>query len=588
MKKTVRSVLSFALALCLVLSLGVAAFADDSSKTDKDKDKEPETINIFFNLATMEPCALRMRTLEYDDIRLNGISYRADAEDGVLSIELADLAAAKLLTEYKDEAEKAGIDFDKIYIRGGKIYVKEDIGLSSDEISTLKTAIKTFMSSKSIGVNIGDTFELSNGDEVKFKVKVVNFVYPQQKKETMKIQTVTDEDTGDKDSKFFKMEKKTETIETEDGKVTNSWYEPTAVKTPAVTTILFHYDVVDSYAKESSNDKTPSSSPPVLTKTTSGNGYIGIAKAKDDTNDYYIQINFASDKDNNMSSATKGAFVKATDLTTTESTYNEYAVDEDDNPIIDENGEQKIAKKGFWDSLLSLFKRDEDTGNITEVANNVKISTDKDGKNIVRDIDIKNTTPSTLEEIKKEADKKDGDYSKGEMFDSNGNEIEDAIMYVPDDFSKVTKDDGTKAEIEVNNRATEACMEGHTWQQTWEPTQSEMYTDEYVDVLHQCTKCGATKLVRFYGTKPREGTSESTPAVTSLFGSASVAESKSVTDEQKEESEKQEEKTESTSTNPPEKETTPPPETPTPTPTPTGTANPIPTETTNPSEPDAE
>lgn len=191
MKKLFKSALSLALALVLMLSLGVAAFADDSAKS-KDKEKEPETIQIYFNLATMEPCALRMRNLDYDDIRLNGISYRADAEDGVISIELADLAAAKLLTEYKDEAEEAGIDFDKIYIRGGKILVKDDAGLSSTEIANMKAAISSFMSAKRIGVNIGDIFELSNGTEVKFKVRVCNFIYPQQPetKEKMKIQTV--------------------------------------------------------------------------------------------------------------------------------------------------------------------------------------------------------------------------------------------------------------------------------------------------------------------------------------------------------------------------------------------------------------
>lgn len=488
MKKTVKSVLSFALALCLVLSLGVAAFADDTSKTDKDKDKEPETINIFFNLATMEPCALRMRTLEYDDIRLNGISYRADAEDGVLSIELADLAAVKLLTEYKDEAEKAGIDFDKIYIRGGKIYVKEDIGLSSDEISALKTAISTFMSSKRIGVNIGDTFELSNGDVVRFKVKVSNFIYPQQKQK-MKIQPVTNKDF-DKLDKFVNTDK--------EGKIVSA-------KTPKITELLFCYDAYDYYGKDTPKEEgSPAaraaaetgddgaSSTPAPKKTTFGMGYVGIAKSEDDNNTYYIQVSFGEEGE-------EAEFKEATDLTTTkaETTY-------------DDKG--NVKEKGFWDSLFDLFKRDE-AGNIQKLAKNVKVATDKDGKNVVRDITIKDSTPENLEEADKRSDKdnKSADYEKhttpeasttptGESASTGGDtpsgdgttvpEPQPDTVYVPDQTVEITKDEDVKSEIEVKNTiiVDSECKEhGHTWGTSKEDWQD----DKYIYLVATCERCGA-------------------------------------------------------------------------------------------------
>lgn len=499
MKKTVRSVLSFALALCLVLSLGVAAFADDASKTDKDKDKEPETINIFFNLATMEPCALRMRTLEYDDIRLNGISYRADAEDGVLSIELADLAAVKLLTEYKDEAEKAGIDFDKIYIRGGKIYVKEDIGLSSDEISALKTAISAFMSSKRIGVNIGDIFELSNGDVVRFKVKVSNFIYPQQKQEKMKIQPITNENY-DKLDKYVNTDK--------EGKIVSA-------KTPEITTLFFCYDACDYYGKDTPNesssaakaasetgvDGTGSSPAPTLKKSTTGMGYVGIAKSKDDSNTYYIQVSFGEEGE-------KAEFKQATDLTTTKA---ETTTDKDGN----------VKEKGFWDSLFDLFKRDE-AGNIQKLAKNVKVATDKDGKNVVRDITIKDSTPDDLKEADERSDKdnKSADYEKhttpeasttptGESASTGGEtpsddtpsgdtpsgdgttvpEPQPDTVYVPDKTVEITKDEEVKSEIEVKNTiiADNDCVaNGHTW------GDESKYEDNWCEIFTKtCTKCGA-------------------------------------------------------------------------------------------------
>lgn len=516
MKKTVRSVLSFALALCLVLSLGVAAFADDSSKTDKDKDKEPETINIFFNLATMEPCALRMRTLEYDDIRLNGISYRADAEDGVLSIELADLAAVKLLTEYKDEAEKAGIDFDKIYIRGGKIYVKEDIGLSSDEISALKTAISAFMSSKRIGVNIGDIFELSNGDVVRFKVKVSNFIYPQQKQK-MKIQPITNEN-------FDKLDKYVNT--NKEGVIVSA-------KTPEITTLFFCYDAYDYYGADAPKESSPlardaagadnagSSSAPTLKKTTTGMGYVGIAKSEDDSNTYYIQVSFGEEGE-------EAEFKQATDLTTTkeQTTY-----DTDGN----------VKEKGFWDSLFDLFKRDE-SGNIQKLAKNVKVATDKDGKNVVRDISIKDSTPDDLEEADKRSDEnnKSADYEKyetpkestpptgesgsdegsalptqkepldsgnGDVDDKDAPQIEEPddmdgdstastpnpdTVYVPDKTVEITKDEDVKSEIEVKNTiiADSNCTtSGHTWG-NW----ITIYSDQWCEISNKtCSRCGASE-----------------------------------------------------------------------------------------------
>ena len=474
MKKLFKSTLSLALALVLMLSLGVAAFADDSAKSD-NKEKEPETIQIYFNLATMEPCALRMRNLGYDDIRLNGISYRADAEDGVISIELADLAAAKLLTEYKDEAEEAGIDFDKIYIRGGKVLVKDDAGLSSTEIANMKAAISSFMSAKRIGVNIGDKFELSNGTEVKFKVRVCNFIYPQQPetKEKIDIKTITAEDMAKNADKFLNM---------------SELGLPKSAKTPEITTLFFYYDVVDSYTNESTSNPdrvaTQSEGKAAASPTSNGSGYVGIAKAKDDSNTYFIQINYASDN-KNTSEPTTAKFEEMNDLTSTETP--------------EDKTEEGKVKKGFWSSLFEFFKRDEN-GNITEVANNIKISTDKEGKNVVRDIDIKNKTPDSLDKIKKEAAKEDGEYTGVTYDHDNDKNNDDVTKYVPDDTSKVTKDDGTKAEIEVENSATEACADGnHDWFDDYEPNVNEVPKTEYVDRHSHCKKCGIAKVDKVQG-----------------------------------------------------------------------------------------
>lgn len=254
MCKKLKAALSFALALVLVLSLGVSAFAD-SSGTEKQKEKEPEIVQIAFNLATGEACAVRMRELGYDDIRLDGVSYKADAEDGVIAIQLGDLAAAKLLRENTAKAKDLGIDYAKLYIRGGRVLVKDDTGLSSDEIAALKKAVATLMGSVRVGVNIGDIFDLANGEKVKLRVQVCNFIYPAPKPSAMPVKAIDDE-------------------------TAMKWAEKKQADTPSITTVYVYYNATrssDSYTEEDLY------------------GQIGIAKDTKDKNDYLMKICFSDD-----------------------------------------------------------------------------------------------------------------------------------------------------------------------------------------------------------------------------------------------------------------------------------------------------
>ena len=248
MSKKLKAVLSFALALVLVMSLGVSAFAD-SSNAETEKEKEPEIVQIAFNLGTMEPCAVRMRELGYDDIRIDGVSYRADAKDGVIAINLGDLAAIKLLRENTEKAKELGIDYANLYIRGGKVLVKDDTGLTSDQIAALQQAVASLMSSVRVGVNIGDIFDLSNGEKVKLRVQVSNFIYPPaQKSSAMPVKAVN-VDTKDK------------------------WVEAGKADTPTITTVYVYYygELYEEIGREV-------------------NGLVGVAKAANDKNEYSIKI----------------------------------------------------------------------------------------------------------------------------------------------------------------------------------------------------------------------------------------------------------------------------------------------------------
>lgn len=249
MSKKLKAVLSFALALVLVMSLGVSAFADSSS-AEKQKEKEPEIVQIAFNLATGEACAVRMRELGYDDIRLDGVSYKADAEDGVIAIQLGDLAAAKLLRENTAKANDLGIDYAKLYIRGGRVLVKDDTGLSSDEIAALKKAVATLMGSVRVGVNIGDIFDLANGEKVKLRVQVCNFIYPVPKPSAMPVKAI-DDDTAIK------------------------WAEKGQSDTPSITTVYVYYNATRIFDNYTDDDLY---------------GQVGIAKDTKDKNDYLMKI----------------------------------------------------------------------------------------------------------------------------------------------------------------------------------------------------------------------------------------------------------------------------------------------------------
>lgn len=153
-----------------MLSLGVAAFADGADAQNADV----ETVGIGFDLSSSLGCALLMRSVEYDDIRLNGISYKPDASDGVITLQLADLAAAKLLTDYAAEAEQAGLDLAKLYISGGRVCV-DKTGMTDETAAALASAVEAFMSSYKVSVSVGDEFTLSNGAVAKLKLCVLSF-----------------------------------------------------------------------------------------------------------------------------------------------------------------------------------------------------------------------------------------------------------------------------------------------------------------------------------------------------------------------------------------------------------------------------
>ena len=368
MKTYLRSILSLALILALMLSLGVAAFADDAAAEDKNEEEKIEVIDIGFNLCTGEAVAVRMRRLDYDDIRFNGISYKAEAKDGVILIELGDLAVAKILTDKKAEAQEAGIDLSRLYIRGGKALINSD-GLSADEVAALRVAVDDFLTANKLSVSIGDEFDLSNGDDVKLKLRVVNFYYP-QKPAPKPVQFLSPElrDKALKNGKF---------------------------DSPEVTTVYIYYEGTKTYeetpeAADGSNSILSTFKEKLITRL----GLLGIAKEKNDQNKYYIKKYTENDD-------TGTAWAEMTDLTEKGSVDGWiYRLDKD-------NEVEGINDTGFYD-LEELYKYqvispddwktliDKEISNTIGPYTKVVISKDKD--KTFREFTFENKTPG-LDEL---------------------------------------------------------------------------------------------------------------------------------------------------------------------------------------------
>lgn len=374
MSKKLKAVLSFALALVLVMSLGVSAFADSSNaETEKEKEKEPEIVQIAFNLGTMEPCAVRMRELGYDDIRIDGVSYRADAKDGVIAINLGDLAAIKLLRENTEKAKELGIDYANLYIRGGKVLVKDDTGLTSDQIAALQQAVASLMSSVRVGVNIGDIFDLANGEKVKLRVQVSNFIYPPaQKSSAMPVKAVN-VDTKDK------------------------WVEAGKADTPTITTVYVYYygEIYDDNSDYGS-------------RRDSTEGYVGVAKAANDKNEYSIKICYDGKEED---------------------------AKWEDVGSIAENGLNDKNVKPFWD----------ETGDAGELAKKILLSTDK-GKTTFRTITLVNKTPKT-EDLMKLVDDEEGLKKLGYKVDKEGR-----ICFIPYESATVIGETDEPSKVELRDK----------------------------------------------------------------------------------------------------------------------------------------
>lgn len=379
MKKPLRYMLSVMLMLALMLSMGTAAFAD---KTDSELPVE----YVTYGVGLPDVPGVDRHELGDDDITIDGVSWRTKTSEDKLYVYVLDLAAAKLLRSCADEAKELGLDYAKLYIENGLIQVREDV--PSAEAEELRARLDELTRAAVIGLVAGDRFNVGNGGDVKLQVVVTGFV------------------TGGGEAAEPGTEENGLDVKGVGVEVGNSadYGNFTGKKFGGVTTTTIYimyggttwYDCSGSggEVKPSCYDSESTPPPQEISSVTRRDGFVGIAKAEGDENQYWIKvIGIGEEK-----------FVPVKDLSTF-----------DDN-------------EDWYNWIADIV--DLDSGELAEKIIIGSKENDSDDMNVVMEINLKDDT-ATPEEIyeedgslKQEVPNYDKPNSNGEYEPENGKDID--------------------------------------------------------------------------------------------------------------------------------------------------------------------
>ena len=357
MKKPLRYMLSLVLMLALMLSMGTAAFAD---KTDSGLPVE----YVSYGVGLSDAPGVDKHGLGDDDITIDGVSWRTDTTEDALHVHVLDLAAAKLLRCCADEAKELGLDYAKLYIENGLIYVKEDV--PAEEAGGLKEKLDELTRAAVIGLVSGDAFDVGNGGEAKLQVKIATFVTLAQETEAAKsgldVKGIGVVKGGD--SYWDTTIDNAATLE-------KGMNEVDKIERTTVFIIYGGYTDYDLEADNYSNNAQPTGNNNDYVKRTYKEGWVGIANDKGDDSKYYIKVV-------GLGSNGSSKYVEVKNLT------------ELDSSKLDPNDPNSF---NGW--LIDIITGDYGEN---EVADKIIISTDGTDDGIVMTIDLKDGT-ATKDEI---------------------------------------------------------------------------------------------------------------------------------------------------------------------------------------------
>lgn len=395
MKKPLRYVLSVMLMLALMLSMGTAAFAD---KTDSELPVE----YVSYGVGLSDEPGVDKHGLGDDGITIDGVSWKPKMSEDKLYVHILDLAAAKLLRGCTDEAKELGIDYAKLYIENGLIQVKEEV--PSAEAEELRAKLDKLTYAAVIGVVAGDRFDVGNGGDVKLQVVVTGFVTGGGEA----AEPGTEENGLDVKGIGVPFDK-------------NNGYDTSGVTGENYagvtrTTIYIMYGGVTWYGDSgpecySLDEELPP--PEEMPNYSERSGFAGVAKAKDDTNNYYIKI---------VGLSGEAEFIPVDDLA---------SLGDDPDAI--------------WNARVAdIVGRDmEDYG---KLADSVIIATDPEGNNIVMTINLKDDTAKAEEVISE-----DGTESKTPDGYNDPEKVNRDLQYAPEDIVEADRTGESTADVTVRD-----------------------------------------------------------------------------------------------------------------------------------------
>ena len=394
MKKPLRYMLSVMLMLALMLSMGTAAFAD---KTDSELPVE----YVTYGVGLPDAPGVDRHELGDDDITIDGVSWRTKTSEDKLYVYVLDLAAAKLLRGCTDEAKELGIDYAKLYIENGLIQVKEDA--PSAEAEELRARLDELTRAAVIGLVAGDRFNVGNGGDVKLQVVVTGFVTgggeaaePGTEENGLDVKGI-----GVPFDKNYRYDTSGVTGENYAGVTT--------------TTIYIAYGGVTWYGGGPSclsiDEETPSTEK--LPDYVERSGFAGVAKAKDDTNNYYIKI---------VGLSGEAEFIPVDDLA---------SLGDAPNAI-------------WYARVADIVGRDMEDGG--KLADSVIIATDPEGNNIVMTINLKDDTAKAEEVISE-----DGTESKTPDGYNDPEKVNHDLQYAPENIVEVDRTGESTADVTVRD-----------------------------------------------------------------------------------------------------------------------------------------
>lgn len=356
------------------------------------EDKELPIEYVTYGYGLPDPAPVPSRGLTDQNLTLEGIHYETGLEGERIYIRLADLAAAKLLRESGARAAELGLNYEKLMISQGKILPRQE--LSTQEQQTVQEQIAQLTASARVGVTGDDLFELANGGVGKLLVRLAGYVLPpeeptqpgeSQGSRAENPEPTTEPTPEPENAKIGVVGKEAPpkeqaSVYASEGAQSEGAYDLTRQE---VTTIYVFFEGYTYYQTHGpiiqSAEEVPAEQPENVQEHREYSLYVGISYSEKDLAEgvkYYITI--VNDSGNGEE------IVRYPDGTSaSEMTYvPEDASNQDWRDAFDEG---KIA--GAYQS--GLEKRTLPT---------IRVSTDAEGKNVVKTVHFQDETPA-LDEI---------------------------------------------------------------------------------------------------------------------------------------------------------------------------------------------